>query len=421
MMKKYTFGWVALLVVLLAACDTASAPTETAFDGEGDHHYYMMDKATDTRTVTLSASGMTQTVEAQVIGDLVMLEGDIVVAEQSGDLAPQAVITRGRLWPNNTVYYTINGNVPQSSRAGFLRAVDFYNKNTNIRLVQRTNQRDYIEVVDAGGCWSAIGRSGGRQRMSLSSGCSGAAQHEIGHAIGFFHEQSAPKRDQYIRIDCQTVPCDSVNWRIARNAEEFQDKYDYFSIMHYGAYSKGKQVIFPKQSGIDPRKIGRSSQLTQTDIAAVNSMYPATKPPAPGGVSNGTYRIQATGQCLDIAGISKERGTKLHKWDCWGGQNQTFRVRKSGNYYTLTAQHSGLNLDVFEARTAAGTRLIQWPNNGGANQQFELRKIGNRFQIRARHSGKCLDAGNAGRNGITVTQQNCSNESGQRFNFVKLN
>lgn len=51
-------------------------------------------------------------------------------------------------------------------------------------------------------CKSHIGKKGGKQLLSLGSGCKnrGHVTHELMHALGFFHEHTRPDRDKFVKI-----------------------------------------------------------------------------------------------------------------------------------------------------------------------------------------------------------------------------
>ena len=58
------------------------------------------------------------------------------------------------------------------------------------RIIQRTTETDYIAIVrdvNDWGCFSRLGKSGGRQTLTLNRGCAmyvGIPLHELMHAIG---------------------------------------------------------------------------------------------------------------------------------------------------------------------------------------------------------------------------------------------
>jgi hypothetical protein len=59
------------------------------------------------------------------------------------------------------------------------------------------------DVLFSGACWSPVGRTGsGEQRLSLGQRCwyLGIVIHELGHAVGFWHEMNRPDRDDWIYV-----------------------------------------------------------------------------------------------------------------------------------------------------------------------------------------------------------------------------
>lgn len=181
------------------------------------------------------------------------------------------------LWPNRIVYYSINVGLPNSSRV--TDAIAHWQANTNIQFVQRTNQANYIEFIKDDGCYSnGIGMIGGKQLISLDDGCtSGSAIHEIGHALGFFHEQTRADRDSYLIINWNNIEDDEDHNFQTYEARGFQGfelgTLDWSSIMLYGPYffSKNGSPTITTLSGATYSY--NSSVLSTGDIQTYNYMY----------------------------------------------------------------------------------------------------------------------------------------------------
>ena len=100
----------------------------------------------------------------------------------------------------------------------------------------------------------------------------GETAHEIGHAIGFFHEQSRHDRDAYVTINWNNIESGKADQFDTYDSGIDSGPYDYDSIMHYDSFSfskNGQPTITRKDGSL----IFRQGFPSAGDITAVDVMY----------------------------------------------------------------------------------------------------------------------------------------------------
>uniref|UniRef100_A0A3B4B362 Metalloendopeptidase n=1 Tax=Periophthalmus magnuspinnatus TaxID=409849 RepID=A0A3B4B362_9GOBI len=150
-----------------------------------------------------------------------------------------AMLLRSCLWPKGanglvTIRFTIS--------SGFAARVCF---------VSHKSQYDYISIENQRGCYSALGRQGGRQGLSLN-------------------RQGYSDRDSYITINWNNMNQQMAYNYFLKSTNYLNTPYDYFPIMQYERTTTTPTTpSFPNQ-GIP---INQRQGLSFWDVHSINLLY----------------------------------------------------------------------------------------------------------------------------------------------------
>ncbi|XP_069544753.1 hatching enzyme 1.2-like [Brachyistius frenatus] len=214
--------------------------------------------------------------------DPILTEGDIAIdteAERNADPCTSRGCTWGK-WTDGKVYipYYITNHFNSREKAIITRGLESFSSFSCIRFrPSSSSDRDWLSIESQNGCYSYVGRRGGKQVVSLArSGClyHGTVQHELLHALGFNHEQTRSDRDNHIKVLLQNVQSGMEhNFRKIATLNQ-GTAYDYNSVMQYHryAFSKNNQ---PTMVPIPNANVnfGNAKEMSRSDIARLNTLY----------------------------------------------------------------------------------------------------------------------------------------------------
>ncbi|XP_058469166.1 meprin A, alpha (PABA peptide hydrolase), tandem duplicate 1 [Solea solea] len=212
--------------------------------------------------------------------DANLFEGDILLPE-----GRNALVDKSYRW-KFPIPYILGDDLDLNAKGCVHQAFEMYRLKSCIDFKPYEGEKTYIKFEKRGGCFSSVGDQQNGQILSLGSGCDHKAviEHELLHAVGFYHEQSRTDRDDYVDIWL-----DQVTPGLQHNFNKYNDDfitdqntaYDYESIMHYRPFSFNKNESIPTITTKIPEFyniIGQYLDFSKMDTLRLNRMYNCSGP-----------------------------------------------------------------------------------------------------------------------------------------------
>ncbi|KAM3602411.1 uncharacterized protein V6R79_003540 [Siganus canaliculatus] len=246
---------VAALVAVLVALQVHALPTHSEYDadaGERREDILEINKGLDH-----------------------LFEGDI--ARNPGK---NALLDEQYRW-KFPIPYILADSLDLNAKGVIHQAFEEYRLRSCVDFKPYEGESTFISFGKFSGCWSHVGDFRVGQNLSIGAGCDTKAivEHELLHALGFYHEQSRSDRDDYVKIWW-----DEIEPGKEHNFNKYEDDfitdlntpYDYESVMHYRPLSFNINDSVPTITTMIPffnDIIGQRQDFSAVDIVRLNRMY----------------------------------------------------------------------------------------------------------------------------------------------------
>ncbi len=223
---------------------------------------------------------------AIIEGDLLIPLSEIVLGNQIQPSKSVSPLNQSYYWPNNKVYYRFNSSLTPAQKTMIGNAITHWQNNTNLIFTASSSASNVIEFQNFDTTTSfstSIGKASGVQIVNLAKGAiTGNVIHEIGHAIGLYHEHTRADRDTYITVNTTNIqPAYLNNFQIPSNSFSSRGGLDFNSIMMYPSFT-GFEInpVIPAITRKDGSYFTvQRTALSQADISGTTlAMYPKLAP-----------------------------------------------------------------------------------------------------------------------------------------------
>lgn len=216
-------------------------------------------------------------------GEWAIVHGDVLVGstedimrlEQEGG---NLFLRPPQLWEEGVVPYLIEPAIAAAQEREIDIAIKTINAKTNVKFKPKTNEKDFV-IFKSGGehCYSNVGRIGGEQFIVLNPKCRHPQiLHEMLHALGLYHEQSRPDRDDYVMVMWENIE--------ERYHEQFKKmpplhhsitdtNFDLKSIMMYPPEAFARELGSPSMLTINGEHYEPEQSLSEGDIKKLEVLY----------------------------------------------------------------------------------------------------------------------------------------------------
>lgn len=393
---------IAVVATMIVGCMAEAGPPAAA------------DDVPETIRVAIDTPDGVVQVDALLEDGLAVVGGDMVIGTEADARAAEVTNLRSagrRLasfrWPNGVVPYDLDPAYSSAQRQVIADAMQEWTLITPYRFVPRTNEADYVHFLYSDLNKSEVGRIGGEQYVRVVGGNKGLVEHEIGHALGLWHEHMRADRDSYVIVHLENV-ADGHNVDFETYTQLNQNgrdlfPYDFVSIMGYGSFNDSKNGM-PTITRLDGSTFGEQRDAPDDeDVSGAVRLLTYTE-------GQQTYEVasNATGRALDVQAASFTRDAPINNYTWHDGDNQRWLwwYIPWANSYLVINQRSGMCLDY--RALVSGTRVAQEPCDGWLGQRWQF--DGGRLRSSA-NPGWCVQA----RADWTATIEPCDGQADQQW------